>query len=108
MTFARFAAPAAILSTLFAAPVMAQDVAFELVNSSSAALVDFYTSPVDVESWGEDLLGDGMLASGAAGTVTIADGSAQCNYDVAMVFEDGSELTAVIDVCNTPSYEITD
>ena len=42
----RFARPAlVVLATLAALPALAEDVAYEVVNASSATLTEFYTSP---------------------------------------------------------------
>ena len=97
----------ALAAAALAAPALAQDVAYELANDSGLTLMEFYTSPVDEGSWGDDLLGANVLASGEAGTVTLADGSAQCDYDVRFVFEDGSEMIDSVNVCDTASYTLT-
>lgn len=96
----------ALAAATLAAPALAQDVAYELANDSGLTLMEFYTSPVDEGSWGDDLLGANVLASGEAGTVTLADGSAQCDYDLRFVFEDGSEMVDSVNVCDTASYTL--
>jgi hypothetical protein len=90
-----------------AAPALAQDVQYELVNSTGLTLMEFYTSPVDQGTWGDDLLGANVLAAGEAGTVTIADGSAQCDYDLRFVFEDGQELIDSANICDMASYTLS-
>lgn len=99
-------ASALVLATL-AAPALAQDVQYELINSSGLTLMEFYTSPVDEGSWGDDILGANVLAPGEAGAVTIADGGAQCDYDLRFVFEDGSELEDSVNICDMASYTLT-
>jgi hypothetical protein len=95
--------------TIFAASaVVAQDVEYTLINSSSATLLEFYTSPVTDDTWGGDLLAFADIRPGAAGSVMIGDGRASCAYDLLFVFDDGTELTDTVDICRLASYELTD
>ena len=89
-----------------AAPAVAQDMQFELINTSGYTLMEFYASPSDVGSWEADILGANVLPSGSSGTVNIADGRAQCTYDIRMVFDDGTDLTDSVNVCDIGSYTI--
>lgn len=91
-----------------ASAAVAQDVQYTLLNSSSATLLEFYTSPVEDDMWGEDLLGEQVLASGESGVVTIADGAESCEYDMLFVFDDDTELTDTVDICELGSYELFD
>ncbi|MDG3041067.1 hypothetical protein [Roseicyclus marinus] len=105
----RFAALAAsILSLTAASGAFAQDVEYALLNSSSLALTEFYTSSTDDEEWGEDLLAATDLLPGEAGSVVIADGGESCEYDMLFIFEDGTELTDTVDICQIASYELFD
>lgn len=97
----------ALLLASLAAPALAQDVQYELINDSGLTLMEFYTSPVDEGSWGDDILGANVLAPGESNAVTIADGSAQCDYDLRFVFEDGSELEDTVNICDMASYTLT-
>ena len=106
MVSTRLAASALLLVGL-AAPALAQDVQYQLVNDSGLTLMEFYTSAVDEGAWGDDILGANVLAPGENGTVNIADGSAQCDYDLRFVFEDGSEFVDSVNVCDTASYTLT-
>ena len=106
MTFKPMALCAALAFGLSAQSALAQDMEYLLINSTSMTLVEFYTSPTDVDSWEEDLLGDYVLPAGAEGTVVIADGRTQCDYDLLFVFEDGSEFTDTVDICELNSYEL--
>lgn len=102
---ARFLSLCALLACL-GLPALAEDLAFTLANQSGVDLAEFYASPADVDDWEEDILGSAMLASGASGTVTIADGRAHCSYDLKMVFTDGDELEDSVALCETGSYTI--
>lgn len=86
----------------------AQDIAYTLLNSTSTTVTEFYTSPVDVESWENDLLATTDLLPGESATVNIGDGRTQCDYDVLFVFEDGEQLTDTVNICDLASYELTE
>lgn len=99
---------ASILSIASVTSAFAQDIEYGLINSSSVVLTEFYTSAVDDDSWGDDLLAATDLMPGESGTVLIADGGTNCAYDMMFVFEDGTELTDTVDICQMASYELTD
>lgn len=94
------------LSALVSGPALAQDLTFELINASGYDLVQFYTSPVDVGDWEEDVFGTGVLPSGNSVEVTIADGRTQCSYDLRFVFDDGDVIEDSADLCEMGSYTI--
>lgn len=96
------------LLTLLAAPALAGDVSYELINDSSLTLQYFYTSPVSDPNWSDDFLGDNVLAPGQSGTVTLYGAGDVCDYDVRFVFEDGQELTDEVNVCKMASYTLQD
>lgn len=100
----------ALLLVAAAAPAMAQDVEFTLINNSSHSLHYFYTTPSSENSWGEDLLGEtGTLEAGYQGTVFIGDGSDQCLYDFRFETGEGHVLeVAEVDICALDSYTLTD
>lgn len=93
-----------------AAPALAQNVEFTLINESSQSLHYFYTTPSNEESWGDDLLGEtGTLEPGYEGTVFIGDGSDQCLYDFRFETAEGAILeVAEVDICELGSYTLTD
>lgn len=86
----------------------AQDMEYLLINSTSATVLEFYTSPVDVDTWENDLLANADLMPGQQVTVTIGDGRTQCDYDVLFIFDDGEELTDTVNICELGSYELTE
>jgi hypothetical protein len=106
MIATRLAASALLLAGL-AAPALAQDVQYELINDSALTVMEFYTSAIDEGAWGDDILGADVLAPGEVGTVNIADGSARCDYDLRFVFEDGSELVDSVNICDMASYTLS-
>ena len=101
----KFTLTAAVLliaaSTGFA---FAEDVKFTLENKSEYQIDEFYASPANTDEWGEDILGQDVLEGGGSGTVTIADGSDQCVYDLKAVDEDGAEHELTdLDICQNPN-----
>ncbi|MGV8952906.1 MAG: hypothetical protein ACOH2M_17545 [Cypionkella sp.] len=102
---ARAAATIAVI--VFAAPAFAEDLVFDLINSSSVSLHELYVAPHDSDQWGDDILGTDTLAAGETGSVTIADGKDTCDYDMRFVAEDGSELERNVDLCKLGSFTLT-
>lgn len=96
----------ALVVTLFSNPASAQDLEFALINMSGYTLVEFYTSPENVGSWEEDVLGNDVLESGYSLNITVADGRTQCVYDMLMVFDDGDRLEDTVNMCEMGSYTI--
>ena len=89
----------------------ADDLTFTLVNKSRGVLTHFYTSPVGVEEWEEDVFGDDVLGSGESFEITIADGRRKCKYDMKFAFDAASgleEMTDTQDLCELGTYTITD
>lgn len=94
---------------LMVAPASAEDLEFMLTNASSYAVKSFFTSPVDVEQWEEDVFGENYLPAGNQVTITIADGRTVCVYDMKFVLEDDSEfIENAIDLCETGEYTLSD
>jgi hypothetical protein len=100
--------PLALMAALAAAPALAQDIDYQIINNSSLTLMEFYSSPVSNPNWGSDILGANVLAAGSSGSVTIAGGGAECAYDIRMVFDNGAVLEDSVNVCDANSYTVTD
>ena len=101
---------AAVLLMAGALPAAAETVEFTLINNSSQSLHYFYTNPSNMDEWGDDLLGeDGTLEPGEQGTVTIGDGSDQCEYDFRFETGEGAVLEVTnIDICTLNTYTLND
>lgn len=96
---------------LLAAPgaALAEDLTFQLTNSSSLTVTHFFTSPSNTDAWEEDVFGEGVLPPGNTVPVTIADGSDQCVYDMKFIADNGAELIVPeIDLCALGEYTLTD
>ena len=91
-----------------ALPSMAQDIAYTLTNDSSMTLVQFFTSSASDPEWGDDILGDQVVAPGESGTVTLTGTDGECVFDIMMVMEDGAEVTDQVDACAMASYTLVD
>jgi hypothetical protein len=108
MNTIRYLAPLALVGAVVAAqPLLAQDLVFTIANNGDAALVELYASPKSAGSWGQDMLGGQQLAAGEAAEVIISgEAGGQCDYDLRMVFADGSELTDASNLCDTAAVTI--
>jgi len=102
--------PGAAMAAAFAiAPAHAEDLVFMLDNQSSTAIQEFYASPVSVDNWEEDILGQDVLDAGNFARITIRDGRNTCSYDLKIVFSDGEEMEEPnINLCETGSYTVSD
>ena len=71
-----------------------------IVNNTGRTIWRFYGSPVNVNSWEEDILGSDILPAGQRVNVNFADGRTACNYDMKAEFQDGSSIVKNnINVC---------
>lgn len=92
-----------------AAPAQAEDLVFDLVNNTNSVLTHFYTSPVGVDEWEEDVFGDQVLNPGETAQLTIADGRTVCEYDMRFEFEGSDTLETTVDtqdLCELGTYTI--
>src|SRR5215468_9442769 len=87
-------------AAILPAPAFAEDLVFQLTNSSSYTITNFYTSPATTDNWEEDVFGNGVLDPATFVKVTIADGSDQCVYDMKFVPKGADEfIVNGIDLC---------
>lgn len=84
----------------------AEDLTFTLINKTHATMLRFYTSPVGVNDWEEDVFGKDVLDPGDEMDVTIADGRTVCNYDMRFEFDDDSTTEDTVNLCDLGSYTI--
>jgi hypothetical protein len=98
----------AVSLALAAGAAHAEDLVFTLKNGSNSVLNNFYTSPVGVDDWEDDVFGRQALAPGESMEITIADGRTVCKYDMRFEFQ-GDELdttTDTQDLCELGEYTI--
>ena len=98
---------ATVLAAFVAAPSLAEDLVFTLVNDSSQTIVEMYVSEVDADQWGENIL-FGAVEPGVSGDVTIADGLDVCDYDLRFVSAEGGEATQTQNLCELATFTVND
>lgn len=104
-----FALAASAIVMCAVAPAKAEDLVFTLKNGTESVLTRFYTSPVGVDDWEEDVFGQDVLGPGESVKITIADGRSVCKYDMKFEFSEDSDLdttTDTQDLCELGSYTI--
>ncbi|MEI5679711.1 MULTISPECIES: hypothetical protein [unclassified Mesorhizobium] len=104
-------AAAATLCLVSTFSAQAEDLVFTLKNGTNSVLSEFYTSPVGVGEWEEDVFGSDVLSPGESISITIADGRSVCEYDMRFEFTEESDLdttTDKADLCELGEYTITE
>ena len=87
----------------------AEDLVFTLKNNTKGTLERFYTSPVGVGTWEEDVFGADVIEPGESMEITIGDGRSVCKYDMRFEFTEESnieDLEDTQDLCAMGSYTI--
>ena len=100
---------ASMLLLGFASAASAQSIEFTIINKTKSVVNAFYTSPVGVKSWEEDVFGDNALGPNESITITVNDGRKVCKYDLLFEFQ-GDELEDLEDtqnICEINEYTIT-
>lgn len=110
MNLFRFAAAAAVVTTMGTNAALAEDLVFTLKNATNSVINAFYTSPVGEDSWEEDVFGTDALAPGDSAEITIQDGRRACKYDMRFEFqgEDLEDLEDTQDLCELGEYTVTE
>jgi hypothetical protein len=107
LTLMSAACAAALLASAGAS--CAEDLIFALKNGTNSVLTNFYTSPVGVDQWEDDVFGKQVLNPGESMDITIADGRDVCKYDMRFEFEENSDLDTTTDtqnLCEMGSYTL--
>ncbi len=75
-----------------------QDPSFNLVNRTGEVINEIYVSSVQVNAWGNDLLGANVLPAGQSFAVRLPNG--QCRNDIRVVYAGGrAEERRDLDTC---------
>lgn len=107
----RLAAGLSAAFFVMAGTAQAEDLVFTLINKTDSTLERFYTSPVGVDNWEEDVFGKDVLEPGESIKITIADGRRVCKYDMRFEFTEDSnleDLEDTQDLCEMGSYTINE
>lgn len=96
----------AVLICVAGTAIPAQDVAYQVINSTQRALVQVFSSPASQAAWSEDLLAGEILLPGKSVRVKIATDDQACQVDLLFIFEDGQEMTDTADVCSGRPYMV--
>jgi hypothetical protein len=107
--FTRMAAGMSAALFVMSGPAHADDLVFMLTNKTDGVVERFYTSPVGVDEWEEDVFGKNVLEPGDSVRITIADGRRVCKYDLRFEFTEDSgyeDMEDTQDLCEMGSYTI--
>ena len=92
---------AAALASFAAAPAIAGDQDFTVINKTGYQIDQVYVSAVGTKSWGNDIMGRGALADGAGVDITFAHGASACKWDMKVVYNDGDTAEwGNLDLCS--------
>jgi thiamine monophosphate kinase len=87
----------------------AYDRRIQVINKSSAAIVEIYMTNVGRSHWGRDLLGRNYLPPGMWVVVNPDDGQGYCRYDLLAINEHGEQyLEPGINICEISSWTLYD
>jgi hypothetical protein len=92
----------AFVGISFASPqnAGAEPLWFDIVNEGRSIVLELNASPVDIYSWGPDLLPRDLIFPGESGRLTFDDGSSECWYDLRVVTDRGEAILYDIDLCS--------
>ena len=79
-----------------------------IVNETHHRMMHFYAQVVSANDWGEDILGDDVVAAGGDATINIQGSPGYCQYDLRAVFDDGETQERHVNVCEATSYRFSD
>lgn len=98
---------AALAALLVAAPALAGDADFTLVNKTGYTIREIYISPANKNNWGNDRMGRNVLDHNKSRLFRFSD-KAHCEQDLKVVFEDGDAevIWEDIDLCEVNKLSI--
>ena len=82
---------------------------FTLFNNTSVELESFWASPARINSWENDILGDGTLKAGRDVSINMTDHRPDCIYDFRFKFVDNRVLERrAVNVCKLGRYTLNE
>ena len=104
-TIVKSATLAGIIATTLATSAAAQNRWVTIVNRTGYTIMEFYSTNVNANSWGGDVLGNRVISHGGQIDINFDDGSGQCLFDFRAIFNDGDVLEASsVNVCEIGTY----
>lgn len=81
---------------------------FSLINRTGFQINEVYVSPSASDSWGRDILGDGVMPSGTRRNISFPQRTRACMFDLRIVYEDGDRSEArEINLCEVSNVTLT-
>ncbi|MGE5475252.1 MAG: hypothetical protein ACM3Q1_01225 [Bacteroidales bacterium] len=79
----------------------AADQDFVLKNRTGYEIKEVYVSRPTAKSWGNDILGEGVLPNGSSKTVRFKPTTSSCKWELQVVFSDGEKVEwEAFDLCS--------
>jgi hypothetical protein len=81
---------------------------FRLINRTGYQVNEVYVSPSAVDSWGRDILGDGVMPSGTSRNITFPRRTRACTFDLRVIYADGERgEIREINLCEVSNVTLT-
>ncbi|MGQ3356082.1 MAG: hypothetical protein ACT6XY_11520 [Phreatobacter sp.] len=81
---------------------------FRLINRTGYQINEVYVSPSAVNSWGGDVLGDGVMPPGTSRNIRFPRRTQACIFDLRVVYADGERgEVSRLDLCQISNVTIT-
>ncbi|HOV03536.1 MAG TPA: hypothetical protein PLJ34_08280 [Hyphomicrobiales bacterium] len=104
---ARHVIAGVVASFLAGGPAMAEDLVFKLQNTADSNVLVVNLSPVGTDDWEENIISGAFLAPNHEVDVHVRDGRDVCEYDIRVIFEDGSTVEDEgVDLCELDTYTV--
>jgi hypothetical protein len=89
-------------------PASASERQIEITNNTRMAIIEVYASPVGMEGWHQDVLGDEILPPTNSIVVKWDVPGDYCRFDLRTVFDDGNSwVRRDVNVCELERYAIS-
>ncbi|MBC7905658.1 MAG: hypothetical protein H7Y60_02790 [Rhodospirillaceae bacterium] len=93
---------AAVSTLCLSSTAFAADQDFTLKNRTGYEINEVYVSTPAAKVWGNDILGEGVLATGASKKIRFKPTTSACNWEIKVVFSDGEKVEwDAFDLCTT-------
>lgn len=94
-----------VIAATLANTAIAQNRWVTIVNRTGFTIVEFYSTNVNANSWGSDVLGRQVVQHNSQIDINFDDNSGQCLFDFKAVFNDGDVVeSGGVNVCEIGTY----